>query len=365
MVMQNILKLSQMFLKHAVSQSMLALRRPMDRKYLGSNNWFGQNMNPEAPYLDMDNFEIAKFDKENIQSIKKIIDNGFLDGNPKEIYLENLKTNEFIDFLISSYNKYFGKRFDANNVVNNLVDEMEQFETPLWVIIHDLIHQVLEPKFVKNLSTRYEYEETTVLADEIYEDLASSLSNFQPSGLNEFGRKRQSFLVQYIETIFNQNFDKSYDAESLKFAIEKTFHILKAELRNKIETISDEISENHLEKFKSTQVASAKIKQLVDGMLSKFKFEMIQQIPGIIWKYENKQIGPNKEYMNVFEAFELEDIQDEYQTKILESDVIEQSDSSSLRTWMIEVLQAIKKLNHYFKYEFEQEIIDDYPPPSE
>jgi hypothetical protein len=197
------------------------------------------------------------------------------------------------------------------------------------------------------------------LADEIYEDLVSSLSNFQPSGYNQYNSKMQSFLVQYIETIFNQHFDKNHNYESLKFAIDKTFHILKAELRNKINSIVDEISENHLNKFKSTQIASNKIKQLVDGVLSKFKFEMTQQIPDVISYHNSGQIGSNKEYKNTFDAFQLENIQNEYQEKILEADIIEQADSSALRAWMIEVLKEIKKLNNYFKYELENELFNE------
>jgi len=52
-------------------------------------------------------------------------------------------------------------------------------------------------------------------------------------------------------------------------------------------------------------------------------------------------IGYRRYYNSIWEAFELQDVFDEYNEKIIKSSIIEQADSSALRSWMIECLSKI------------------------
>ena len=73
-----------------------------------------------------------------------------------------------------------------------------------------------------------------------------------------------------------------------------------------------------------------------------------------------QDIGYKRHYRDIWDAFELQDIFDEYNQKIIESSIIEQADSSALRSWMIECLRKMKELLNYFETEFEEELQSEY-----
>ena len=184
--------------------------------------------------------------------------------------------------------------------------------------------------------------------DQLNEDLASTLSGFQPSANNT-----SQGLAAYIKFLFNKNFKQNseFTKENLESAINRTFHIAKGELRGKLEKLRSSLTESYVGK---TKTVPPKVKQLVDGTLSKLKKAMMDKVDNIISL--KSDIGYRKKYNSVWHAFELQDVLDEYNQKIIDSSVIEQSDSSALRSWMVECLSKMKGLLNYFENILPEEI---------
>lgn len=348
-----------LFAKLAASPELMQLREPLGGK-LYSNLWFGNRM-AETP-SDMKNFAI--FDNKIRQAIRSLESNygvvgGSSDKDINKFYLSHPKTQELIQFICDSYNRKFSG-INANDVLNHLESNDSLDSNPIFILIHDLIHQVIEYDFVKQLETQEDDEGDGVitLMDQLNEDLSSSLSGFQPSAKKNVGQG----LAAYIKNIFSKNISSNFyklehepAQKELETAIDNTFHIAKAELRGKLEKIKSNLPESYVSK---TKPIPPKVKQLVDGILSKLKQAMKENIDQVINSRDD--IGYRGYYQDIWEAFELQDIFDEYNQKIIESSVIEQADSSALRSWMIECLGKMKELLNYFETEFEEELQSEY-----
>lgn len=306
------------------------------RNEKGSESWFASEMS----FANNDKY-FAVFDRGNIKAITNINSEMNFTDNVVEYYFNHEKTQELIDFIIRAYNKCFPK-LKAEKVLNYLKDSetFENSDTPIFILIHDLIHQVLQSNFSESLSNQYDRENEGLfnsLIDELYEDIASTMSNFQPQTKN-IGQGIFNY-IKNVYSLYKKQEGKDFD---VKRVIEKTFHHAKAELRGKID------------KFKDSGISNEKIpneiKQLVDGILSKLKFEMLNQSDSISNDYD------------VFKNLYIDDIAEDYYQKIIDSKVVNQSDSSMLRAWMQGCLKEMSKLNNYFKHELESEFL---PPDSQ
>lgn len=360
----GILLSSSLQFKSAASQAIMSLRNPRSQKYLGGDLFFGKEM----AQLNTDAENFAVFDRKNIHAIQDAYENntGANFSNKQEvakIYLEHPKTQELINFIIVSYNKYFPK-LSGERVYEHLKNEGLDYETtgfvsetPIFILIHDLIHQVIESGFVTTLENQDEIGIT--LMDEINEDMASTFSGFSPE---------KPFLPRYLERTFLSFLRKNeglpgtrenHFVDELKQIIEKTFHQAKAELRGKINTIAENLSKEYVDKAR-LNLASGKIKQFFDGVLSKYKHEMMISIPYALEAIEGGDIGYNKTYSSLFQAFELGSLNERYQEDLQKSDLIPQIEASSLRAWVLECLRKMKEINNYFQNQLEGELISEY-----
>jgi hypothetical protein len=356
--MRRLQNLINLYVKLAAAPEFVALK---DKP----NLWFGDYMANK----NNDRY-FAILDRENLKNIKKLQDNGLIyEDNLNEYYVDHDMTKRTMSQICHAYNKYFPS-VNAFTVFQHLKDDgtldVESgaaTDTPIFILVHDLIHQVLQSNFVESLNKQRDREDESLsptLLDELYEDIASSLSNFQPSTTN-IGQG----IFLYLRSLFNKKFNElslkdPLDLEDIKSnlrqAIEATFHQAKAELRGKIDRLSNK-SELGAERVPGP------IKQLVDGILSRMKGEMVSQVPSVA-EAILKQVPTDYRSGGTFGRFELSLISEEYYEKILDSKVVNQSDSSALRAWMQESLNAMQKLHNYFKFELEQELQEDYPPSS-
>jgi len=354
----RLLEKVSLFLKFAASPELFKLNTPSDRGRLGSDLWFGDNTAYSSN--DLNNFAVID------NRIKQIVSNlnrnyGILDANDQsaaEFYLNHPKTQELIKYICDSYNKNFPK-LNAYSVASLLEEQAESngpSSNPIFILMHDLIHQVIESDFVQSIESQgvdEEGDELITLQDQVNEDLASSLSNFVGDGQG---------LFTYISDIFNricrrkfselQNSNQEEFAIFLRSCIEDCFRIIKHELRGNLNKVTDFFSEEYLKRVKPT---SPKVKQLVDGILSKTKGEMLRQVDNV----SNNFGRVNSRYFNFFELFSTKDIFNKYHQDIRESNVVEQSDSSALRNWMIGCLGKVRELLNYFENSFEEEFLSD------
>lgn len=91
--------------------------------------------------------------KKNIKNIK---DNyGLSDKEAAQFYWNDPKTTDLIKFIINRYQKYFPtlNAYSAYQLLKNQTDEIA-VGNPIFMLMHDLIHQVIEPKFIENLETQ-------------------------------------------------------------------------------------------------------------------------------------------------------------------------------------------------------------------
>jgi hypothetical protein len=322
------------FLRLAAAHEFLQLRNLKNPKL---QLWFTENIAKRNN--DSKNFAIL--DNKIIKVLKDLNqDYYFTEDDITNFYLDHPKTQDLIYFICNSYNKFFPK-LNSYSVLDNLKNdgtldpESGAASNPIFILIHDLIHQVIEADFIEQLQNQKneETDENITLLDQLNEDLASTLSNFQPDDPNQG-------LQYYLKQLFFKNLKSNKNTETeLKYAIEKTFYQAKAELRNKIDKLS--LNENYKNKIKNVP---PKLKQLIDGLLSKIKHKMIQKID---------ELKDNSySYNMLWKEFELEDIFEQYNLSILESNVIEQSDSSALKAWMLTCLPKMKELLNYFETEF-------------
>lgn len=306
----------------------------------GSDLWFGDRMS-EA---NGDKY-FAILDRSNLDAIRKSAIGSTLDT--EELagwYLMHEKTQSLIRFIGQRYNKYF-PNLDFTNVLNHLEQEGSldprsgvTTPNPIFIFIHDLIHQVLQSDFTDSLNNQRSREDESLnpsLLDELNEDIASSMSNFQP-GIKNIGQG----LFVYLRNGFTKAYGNQVATDvNIRQALEKTFHQAKAELRSKI----DGLANSH--EFQNQKIP-AQVKQMVDGFLSRAKHKMLSQLEDVI--DEAVEFKMNSGY-RIFELFDLRELASEYYQKINESSVVDQADSSALRGWMIECLGEMKKLNDYFK----------------
>lgn len=340
-----------LFFKLAASPETFKLTNNFGEK-MHSKLWFGESM----AELNNETNNFAVFDNKIKAAIRNLERNyGIIGSEDAEdvtkFYLSHDKTQDLIRFICRTYDQKM--TVSSSNVLNHLLDDGSLdpdsgiATNPIFILMHDLIHQAIEHDFVEQLETQSgsEGDDVITLLDQLNEDLASSLSNFQPkSSASNQG------LVAYIKQHFLRNLRKDFEEKDLIDAIEKTFHFAKAELRSKIDKIKLNMSDEYVTKTKNV---SPKLKQLVDGILSKLKHAMLQDVERVA--NSKSDIGYQKYYKDVFDAFELQDIFDEYNEKITTSLVMEQADSSALRAWMISCLSKMKELLNYFEYGFEEE----------
>jgi hypothetical protein len=310
--------------------------------------WFGDQM-AEA---NNDKY-FAILDRDNLNAIKALSDEGLFYVSKEELpvwYLQNEKTQETMRFIVDRYNRYF-PQLDGNTVLSYLRDYGDldpdsgaSSNNPIFILVHDLIHQALQSQFVQRLHENREREDQGLLVplvDELYEDIASSLSNFQP-GIKNIGQG----VFSYLANTFNKKWVTQVPTDdTLRSTIEATFHQVKAELRGKI----DGLSNKH--EISNTKVPN-QIKQLVDGILSKAKYQMLQQVPDVVTQAVARNITIAQ---SIFKLFDLREIQQQYYERLMASSIVDQTNSSALRAWMLECLQAMKNLNKYFRYDFEEE----------
>lgn len=354
------------FYKLAGAPEFLKLREPSDRKRLSGELWFGDRM--AQVNNDMRNFAIL--DNRIVNALKKIEEDYGIIGtyDVSEInayYLKHPKTQELIRYICNSYNNKFPGR-NAYEVAGKLENDGQLdpdsgiVQNPIFILIHDLIHQIIEPDFVQQLQDQ-ESGEVITLMDEISEDIASSLSGFQPT----YSTAGQG-LVSYLKRLFNKyvketgkTFSVNLSLSDLIEVINKTIHEAKAELRGKLAKFEGGQSPEYREKVKKIP---PEMRQLVDGILSKIKKQMLDKAKNDIFDSNGQYqlLNTNSRIIAVngpiWRAFDLDEIFREYNEKILESRIISQSDSSALRGWMISCLAKMKELLNYFEYELLQEI---------
>ena len=355
MNIKDIVKLSNYYYKLAAAPEFLKLK---EQSGFSSNFWFG----PEIAALNDDAKNFAILDNRIIKNINNINKNYYITDDVNSYYMQHPKTENLINFICQSYNKKF-PQLNSQLVKEQLENqgllgphaESSGSSQPIFMLIHDLIHQVVENDFVEQLKNQEDEDgnSTITFMDQLNEDIASSLSNFQPNP-NRSAQGLVHYLRSFYDKFFNEDKDKASE-EKLKKVIEKTFYYAKAELRGKIEKIKNNLSQSYVAKSKE---APAEIKQLVDGILSKLKNYMISMIPHVLYNIDD--IGYRKTYSSFWEAFESDFIFEDYNDKLLSTKLIKQEDSSALRSWMIECLQKMKELNDYFEFKLEDEIISEY-----
>lgn len=341
----NLLRQAKLFLKtvqkYAAAPEFVDLQNDPRAKL-----WFGDQIS-EA---NNDRF-FAILDKDNLAAIKNLSNEGYYVG--EEIpawYLNHEKTQHTIKLIVESYNRYF-PQLDGHVVWENLRDDgtldpdsEAASNTPIFILVHDLIHQALQTEFVQRLHENSQLEDQGLLVpliDELYEDIASSLSSFQP-GLKNIGQG----VFYYLGNVFRQKWGNQQPSkEAIRQALEATFHQVKAELRGKIDGLANK------REISTTKIPN-QIKQLVDGILSKAKYSMLQQLDSVA----QRAVDGNIAFANsIFKLFDLNQIQEQYYERIMESKIVEQTNSSALRGWMLQCLQYMKALNKYFRHDAEEE----------
>lgn len=329
---KNILKIAENYKNtYAASQEFLKLKNDPKASLWISKQMAGKN----------DAKEFAVFD----QKLRKIYkDMGFQDS-----YIESPETQKLIKFILESYNSFFKyKNISSYDVYVNIEDILETENYPIFLLMHDLIHQVFSATFVNDLQNERDRDENGLypsLLNEINEDLASYLSNIAFNNPNQgIFRYIKVNLKKYLSELNNKNIPKDEEQAhyNLSKAIELTFHQAKAELRNKTKKFQD-IENNSIDKSK---------KQLIDGFLSKIKHSLLQQV-------DNFSLAEIKNFD--VNSFYFEDFIEDYYDKIEKSQIINQTDGAALTAWMRGCLEQMKKLVDYFEnYFFEDEEEEDY-----
>lgn len=106
-----------------------------------------------------------------------------------------------------------------------------------------------------------------------------------------------------------------------------------------------------------------KIKQLVDGFLSRIKHSMMSQVAGIVANLHNKfrpqdkikQIGVIKSKYKIWEQFDLGYLMEEWYDKLKESSILPQTESSALSQWLRECLSKMDEVANYFENSYDEE----------
>lgn len=323
-------KVYKYYEKYAGSQEFLKLRDDPKAKL-----WISRQMAEQYNAK-----EFAIFDKK-IQSLEQ--EYGF---EPRS-YLNDSETKKLIKFILDKYDFYFKyKNISGYNVYSRLIDELEYTDNPIFLLMHDLIHQVLSVNFIEELENEKELDDQGLypgLSNELNEDIASYLSNIVFNKPNQgLFRYIKTHIANYLKELNNRNIihDLSDARTNLSDAINFAFHRAKAELRGKT---------NKFEDMEKSKISSSK-KQLIDGFLSKIKVELLSQVENFSLN-EIKNINLDK--------FWLDDLLEEYYDKINKSEVVGQTDGAALTAWMRECLAKMHNLVKYFENCLDEQYEED------
>lgn len=315
--------------KYAGSQEFLKLRDDPKAKL-----WISRQMAGEYNAK-----EFAVFDKK-MQEIDK--DYGL---DPKS-YLNDSDTKQLIKFILDSYNTFFkNKKISSYDVYSNIEGELEYTDNPIFLLMHDLIHQVLSVNFIQELQNEQDLDQEGLypsLSNELNEDIASYLSNIAFTDPNQgLFRYIKTYISYYLKELNDKNMPKNIldGRDNLTTAINMTFHRVKAELRGKTHKFED---------MEKTQFSSKK-KQLVDGFLSSMKQELLSQIDNFsLQDIKNRNI----------KQFWFNDLVESYYDKIEKSEVVGQTDGAALTAWMRGCLTKMNELLQRYENKFNEE--EDY-----
>lgn len=315
--MLNVIKRIHKFYKLAndSNNAASAVEKLKTDKFFDSSLWFTKD---PAISNAAKNFNLI--DKKLKQKVK---DNGF-------DYSESPEYSELKEYILSSFDNYF-KRFKLRSYeVEELLSDQENED--LFILMHDLIHQVFQRDFTQAIQSQsVDLDDDPgyyiPLMDRLYEDAASSLSNFQP-------KKSTQGLFEYLERLFQINApDYEPSEENLKELINYVFNIAKQELRKN---------------------GDNKFKQFADGFLSKLKGQMLNKDNllealslaeddfGDIWKHYNLQ-----------ELYEPE-----YYERLNDHDLLDEEKAVVLRNWLMSCLNKAKEVLNKDYYE-DEEYIDE------
>lgn len=308
----DILSKIKFFYKYAndLNEASYAVEKLKSDKFFDSSLWFSKN--PSVSNIDK---SFAIFDKKLQNKVKEYgID-----------YEDSIEYKELKEFIIQSFNEKFGRfKLNAKKVVNLLED---QGNTGLYVLIHDLIHQVFQFYFTDAIESQiYEDDEESgyyiPLLDRLYEDIASSLSNFQPK-MSDQG------IFAYLDNLFiikGSEYIKENDGiENFKSLVNEVFTIAKSELRQK--------------------KVNNKLKQFADGFFSKLKGQILNKMTSIL-----DQIEDEEELSSIWRLSGLQDeFEKEYYKRIDESELLNEEDAVVLRNWL---MSCIKKANEILNKDY-------------
>jgi hypothetical protein len=278
----------------------------------------------------------ATIDKKIIEAIKK---NSYSDVDIGEFYKSSELIDNYITYVIQSFNKNFPD-LNGMKVLNYLEDQdFMEGANPIFLLMHDLIHYSLQSDFNERLSSQTQEMDDEPsyyipLMDRVYEDIASSLSNFQP-------KKSSQGIFEYLEKIFQLKLEEhdnypDLEIEDCKEVINSTFNHAKNELRGRLN-----------DKFPN------KVKQFLDGFFSRMKFFMLKNL-------ENA-FDTIRTIDDLYNRFKLqENFEKEYYSRMDNSEILEQETSSNLRKWMIDCLNQASKLINQIENIYENdEYIED------
>jgi len=234
-------------------------------------------------------------------------------------YVDSPEYAELKEYILNSFDSYF-KRFKLRSYK---VEEFlsDQNSDDLFLLMHDLIHQVFQRYFVESIEAQSFSQDDDPgyyipIMDRLYEDAASSLSNFQPKNSTQG-------LFTYLEDLF-RIYGSNYEAseENLKSLIHEVFNIAKKELRSQ--------SDN-------------RFKQFADGFLSKLKGEMLNRA-GKIAKLVKEDLSEVWSYYNLQEEY-----QSEYYERLDSHDLLDEEKAVILRNWL---MGCIKKANEVLNKDY-------------
>lgn len=292
------------------------------------------NAAPSIEKLKTDRFFDSSLWFSKFPTISNLEENfGMLDKKLKDElgsdYIYSIHYDKLKDFILDSFNSTF-KRFKLNSVkVSELLEDQES--TNLFILIHDLIHQVFQRNFTESIQSQSvdiddDPDYYIPLMDRLYEDAASSLSNFQP-------QKSQQGIFTYLEDLFRINYG-NYDVSEngLKNLINEVFKIAKNELRSQKDN---------------------KFKQFADGFLSKLKGQMLDTHN---FNYVINKVTAKNSLEDVWDLYGLQESnEDAYYERLDDSSLLDEEKAILLRNWL---MACIKKTNELLDNLNDEEIYD-------
>jgi len=314
--MLNVIKRIFKFYKLAndSNSASLAVEKLKNDKFFDSSLWFTKD---PAISNAAKNFNLI--DKKLKQKVKS---SGF-------DYIESREYSELKEYILSSFDKHF-KRFKLRSLdVESLLSDQEQED--LFILMHDLIHQVFQKDFTQAIQSQsVDLDDDPgyyiPLMDRLYEDAASSLSNFRP-------KKSSQGLFEYLERLFQINVpDYEESEEGLKELINNVFNIAKQELRKN---------------------GDNKFKQFADGFLSKLKGQMLDRDNLL----EALHLAQN-DFGDIWKHYNLQELYEpEYYERLNDHDLLDEEKAVVLRNWLMGCINKAKEVlnKDYDEYNDEEE----------